>query len=81
VVGKHLKHPIAIGCTSGQHQSGRRVLILAGPTLGSVNTGIGIFEASDEETARAIIAEDPVARGGFARAELRPYQLGFARRD
>jgi uncharacterized protein YciI len=52
------------------------VLILAGPTLGPVNTGIGIFEAPDEETARRIIAEDPVARGGFARAELRPYQLG-----
>jgi uncharacterized protein YciI len=55
------------------------VLILAGPTLGPVNTGIGIFEAPDEETARAIIAEDPVARGGFARPELRPYQLGFLR--
>jgi uncharacterized protein YciI len=55
------------------------VLILAGPTLGPVNTGIGIFEAPDEQTARAIIAEDPVATGGFARAELRPYQLGFLR--
>lgn len=33
------------------------VLILAGPTLGSVNTGIGIFEAPDEETA-------PHRRGG-----------------
>jgi uncharacterized protein YciI len=55
------------------------VLILAGPTLGPVNTGIGIFEAPGEETARAIIAEDPVNRGGFARAELRPYQLGFLR--
>jgi uncharacterized protein YciI len=54
-------------------------LILAGPTLGPVNTGIGIFEAPDEETARRIIADDPVARGGFARAELRPYQLGFLR--
>ena len=55
------------------------VLIQAGPSLGPVNTGIGIFEAPDEETARAIIAEDPVASGGFARAELRPYQLGFSR--
>ena len=32
-----------------------------------------------EETARRIIAEDPVARGGFARGELRPYQVGFLR--
>ena len=55
------------------------VLILAGPTLGPVNTGIGIFEAPDEEAARAIVAEDPVSRGGFARPELRPYQLGFLR--
>jgi uncharacterized protein YciI len=55
------------------------VLVLAGPTLGTVNTGIGIFEARDEETARRIIADDPVARGGFAQAELRPYQLGFLR--
>ena len=55
------------------------VLVLAGPTLGRVNTGIGIFEAPDEEAARAIVAEDPVARGGFARPELRPYRLGFLR--
>jgi uncharacterized protein YciI len=55
------------------------VLILAGPTLGSVNTGIGIFEAPDEESARRIIEDDPVAGGGFARPELRPYQLGFLR--
>jgi uncharacterized protein YciI len=54
-------------------------LILAGPTLGSINTGIGIFEAPDEESARRIIEDDPVARGGFARPELRPYQLGFLR--
>jgi hypothetical protein len=39
----------------------------------------GRMAAPDEETARAIVADDPVARGGFARAELRPYQLGFLR--
>jgi uncharacterized protein YciI len=55
------------------------VLILAGPTLGPVNTGIGVFEAPDEETAQAIIADDPVTRGGFARPELRPFALGFLR--
>ena len=55
------------------------VLILAGPTLGPVNTGIGIFEAPDEAAARAIIAEDPVTLGGFARAELRPMRVGFLR--
>lgn len=30
-------------------------LILAGPTLGTANTGIAIFEAPDEETARQIM--------------------------
>ena len=55
------------------------VLIVAGPTGGRINTGIGIFEAPDEEAARRVIAEDPVARGGFAKPELRPYQVGFLR--
>ena len=55
------------------------LLILAGPTGGPVNTGIGIFEAPDEETARRIIADDPVTRGGYARPELRPMQVGFLR--
>ena len=55
------------------------VLILAGPTVGPVNTGIGIFEAPDEAAARAIVAEDPVNRGGFARTELRPMRVGFLR--
>jgi uncharacterized protein YciI len=32
------------------------ILILAGPTLGPVNTGIGIFEALDEAAARRVIA-------------------------
>ena len=31
------------------------VLIAAGPCLGRVNTGIAIFEAPDEETARRIV--------------------------
>jgi uncharacterized protein YciI len=55
------------------------VLILAGPSLGPTNTGIGIFEAADEETARRIIADDPVTQGGYSRGELRPFQLGFLR--
>ena len=55
------------------------VLIVAGPTLGPVNTGVAIFEAPDEETAQRIIAEDPVAQGGFAHPELRPYRVGFLR--
>src|SRR4051812_33223191 len=54
-------------------------LILAGPTLGDVNTGIAVFEAPDEETARRIMEEDPVFVGGFARSELRPFKVALLR--
>jgi uncharacterized protein YciI len=54
-------------------------LILVGPTLGSVNTGIAIFEATDEAAARRIMDEDPVIAGGFARGELRPFRVSLMR--
>jgi uncharacterized protein YciI len=54
-------------------------LILVGPTLGSVNTGIAIFEASDEAAARAVMESDPVIAGGFARGELRPFRVSLLR--
>src|SRR4051812_49918752 len=54
-------------------------LILAGPTLGDVNTGIAVFEAPDEESARRIMDEDPVFVGGFARGELRPFNVSLLR--
>ncbi len=38
---------------------------LAGPTLGTTNTGIAIFEAPDETAARAITAADPGHRRGL----------------
>ncbi|HEY6103137.1 MAG TPA: YciI family protein [bacterium] len=55
------------------------VIILVGPTLGSVNTGIAIFEAPDEPVARRIMEEDPVIAGGFARGELRPFRVSLLR--
>ena len=55
------------------------VLILAGPTLGKVNTGITVFEAPDEGSARRIMDEDPVVAGGFARGELRPFRVSLLR--
>jgi uncharacterized protein YciI len=55
------------------------VLIAAGPCLGTLNTGIAIFEAADEETARRVVAGEPVTSGGYMRADLRPYQLGLLR--
>ncbi|RMI33212.1 YciI family protein [Nocardia stercoris] len=53
------------------------VLLVAGPTLGTVNTGVGIFTADDEATARRIIADEPVTSGGFMRGDLRSIQLGY----
>jgi uncharacterized protein YciI len=54
-------------------------IILVGPTLGSHNTGIAIFEAPDESAARRIMEEDPVISGGFARGELRPFRVSLMR--
>jgi uncharacterized protein YciI len=55
------------------------LLIVSGPCLGKTNTGIVLFEASDEETARHIVAGEPVTSGGYMRGDLRPYQLGHLR--
>lgn len=54
-------------------------LILVGPTLGRINTGIAIFEAPDEHAARRIMEDDPVVQGGFARGELRPFKVSLLR--
>jgi uncharacterized protein YciI len=54
-------------------------LVLAGPTLGAVNTGIAIIEAPDEAAARRIMEEDPTIAGGYARGELRPFRLSLLR--
>lgn len=54
-------------------------LIMAGPTLGDVNTGIAVFEAPDENAARRIMDEDPVFVSGFARRELRPFRVALLR--
>jgi uncharacterized protein YciI len=62
-----------------EHMMAEGSLILVGPTLGRINTGIAIFEAPDEETARRIMEEDPVVAGGFARGELRPFRVSLLR--
>jgi uncharacterized protein YciI len=54
-------------------------LILAGPTLGPVNTGIAVFEAPDEAAAQRILDEDPVILAGIGRGELRPFRASFLR--
>ena len=54
-------------------------LILAGPTLGTVNTGLVVFEAPDEQAARQVMQEDPVVSGGYARGEVRPFRVSLMR--
>ena len=54
-------------------------LILAGPTFGDVNTGVTVFEAEDEESARAIMMSDPAITSGLMRPELRPMRVAFLR--
>jgi uncharacterized protein YciI len=55
------------------------ILILAGPTLGTINTGVSVFEAPDEAAAQKIVDEDPAIVGGFARGELRPFTVSLLR--
>jgi uncharacterized protein YciI len=62
-----------------QRLLGEGTIVLVGPTLGSKNTGIAIFEAPDEAAARLIMEEDPVIAGGFARGELRPFRISLLR--
>ena len=55
------------------------VLVLAGPTLGSVNTGVAVIEADDETDARRLMEEDPAIASGIARGELRPFRVALLR--
>ena len=54
-------------------------LILAGPTLGPVNTGICVFEAPDEAAAMRVMEEDPTISSGLASGELRAFRASFLR--
>jgi uncharacterized protein YciI len=54
-------------------------LIMAGPTLGRVNTGLAVIEAPDEETARHLMEEDPTITSGYATGELRGFKVALLR--
>ncbi|MBV9099049.1 MAG: hypothetical protein JO079_13425 [Frankiaceae bacterium] len=54
-------------------------LILAGPTLGRINTGLCIFEAPDEQSAREVMESDPAIASGVARGELREMRVSLLR--
>jgi uncharacterized protein YciI len=55
------------------------VILLVGPTLGRINTGLCVFEAPDEAAAREIMNGDPTIAEGFARGELRPMRVSLLR--
>ena len=54
-------------------------LILAGPTLGRINTGICVFEAPDEDAARRFMDAVPAITSGYATGELREFRATFLR--
>jgi uncharacterized protein YciI len=54
-------------------------LIIAGPTLGRINTGIAVIEAPDETAARRIMESDPAIASGLATGELRGFQVSLLR--
>jgi uncharacterized protein YciI len=54
-------------------------LVLAGPTLGTENTGIAVFEAIDEQAARAVMESDPAIASGTVRGELREMRVSLLR--
>jgi uncharacterized protein YciI len=62
-----------------QREFGAGRIILVGPTLGPRNTGICVFEAPDEEAARAFMEADPIFAAGFAELELRPFRVSLLR--
>ena len=62
-----------------QHRLEDGSLILAGPTLGPINTGVCVFEAPDEEAAQRYMEQDPTIASGIARGELRPFVAAFVR--
>jgi uncharacterized protein YciI len=54
-------------------------LVMAGPTLGRINTGIAVIEAPNEASARRIMEEDPTIASGIATGELRGFRIALLR--
>lgn len=51
--------------------------VFAGPTFGSVNTGICIFRAPDEPAALCVMNGDPIIQSNIMRGELRPMMVSL----
>ena len=64
-----------------QDLAARGIVILAGRTLNTDESGFGvvIFNADSDEQAEAIMLADPAVRGGVMRATLFPYRVALIR--
>lgn len=62
-----------------QRLTAEGTMILVGPTLGPVNTGIAVFEAPDRAAAERLMAEDPAIASGIATGELREFRVALLR--
>ncbi|GAA1990683.1 YciI family protein [Microbacterium pumilum] len=72
IVGAHFSYLVEL--------RDRGILILAGRTQEQVGTfGITIFEAEDEDAARAVMMSDPAVAAGVFEASLHPYAIAVAR--
>ena len=54
-------------------------LVLAGPATDGLFPGIVVFEAADEEEARAFMEADPAVRAGVMLADLHPFRVSLLR--
>jgi uncharacterized protein len=74
IIGEHFKRL--------QRMTAERTVILAGRTTesGDKTFGLVIFEAADENAARAIMAADPAVKDGIMTATLHPYAVALQRK-
>jgi uncharacterized protein YciI len=70
-VGRHFEY------LQGLLGEGR--LIMAGPFLDGKAPGIIVFEAADEDEARATMKADPAVVAGVFSAELHPFRASLLR--
>lgn len=54
-------------------------LILAGPALEAPHRGVVIYEAADDDAARAVVDGDEAVKAGVFTAEWSPFKLSLHR--
>jgi len=71
IVGEHFKH------LKAQIEAGVAILLGRTQTDDASTFGIVIFNADDEDSARAIMESDPAVKHGVMTAELFPYRIAL----